>query len=1000
MSFNRDFAAKSYDLIAKMDDDTAEMFTRCVAYDVLQSDLQGNRRTISKAVSEILTEIQAEVARPLLNHEDSESAMASAALVTLVSKARGDDPFARDKKGRFARHESRGMPKTRNFSVSFSSSKGPGYKEQAQRRAEQNVRVGDFNVTGALGEAGYVGNKFAEKWAERGDANSTTSRMYQRVQAGSQLLIDTGNSTGNAKLRLAGEAGRFFGQYGPQAEQVIGPAMRRTAYRYRGTERTPDQRLIADANQQTKRLASQGGVDLTKDEVPPALRNSASTNAAVAYLRGRLPDKRLADLQQKSGRIPPSEGVILNAEGKIITQSVGYIDDHYLPFNLKNLKGLQGGSYVRTRSSGGLTTEDIYTGLVSGARSITVVSRSGIFTLDFEDDFRGGRRFNDKAAQMVTQYARTLDAVKSEKVIRKPMDMADRLRIREEVEEDMRGFPPSDIEAEIKRRAEVEQTTPSISPTELSRINQKAAEAAAEGGSAPRGQFTPREWDRIKDDPKKRLAAYRSQMIEDLMAEKEATKFRLDGEGYAAAMEAMREQFPYYIQEVQYIHNKDERARGLGLSAEKDSGYVKPRYNRPEGAQTGFYDPSITGSGKISADKTNYQNAGKFTKIEAETEQAEGAAKAPVTGKRTSPAAQIKDQVAQGQAKAKATAVLKEAIAETTTLDLDAKGFPALTATRQDGIDLDDLLSQPKMREQVITDLKKLVPVLDGQKDNDALRAAGRSIQAKLTAMEATQLAMGGSAFDKANWSGGASPIKPYTFDGDEYKNGQDPAVYQQAWQENIAQGGKTGLDMEMPTTDAKLRADASALGRIWKLADDFSNQQASEEDLYSQVSQMQAELGGAPTAESVVTWVNFIKNNPSSFKHRIFGQIEVLERARRLLAASNGEAAKAAAAPALTGTTTMAAPPAPKLSEPVTTTATTAESMATEIASYAKGAHDPEVKDAFNGVRNGLLTGDSETLYTGLADLQVSGMDIGPLLGRMLDAGLIDKDDFDDLSR
>ena len=68
------------------------------------------------------------------------------------------------------------------------------------------------------------------------------------------------------------------------------------------------------------------------------------------------------------GEHPAVGGDHANADGQIVTQAIGYGDDHYLPFNLKNLKGLKGGEYIRTRSVGGPTSEDIYTGLLSGAR--------------------------------------------------------------------------------------------------------------------------------------------------------------------------------------------------------------------------------------------------------------------------------------------------------------------------------------------------------------------------------------------------------------------------------------------------------------------------------------------------------------------------------------------------------------------------------------------------------------------------------------------------------
>src|SRR4029077_5663097 len=99
-----------------------------------------------------------------------------------------------------------------------------------------------------------------------------------------------------------------------------------------------------------------------------------------------LPDLNAAALSLKGGEQPRSVGVIIDANGDLVTQAQGFNGDHYLPFDLKNLKELQGGRYVRTRAAGGLTSEDLYTGLLTGARQVQVVSNSGVFTLEFDPD--------------------------------------------------------------------------------------------------------------------------------------------------------------------------------------------------------------------------------------------------------------------------------------------------------------------------------------------------------------------------------------------------------------------------------------------------------------------------------------------------------------------------------------------------------------------------------------------------------------------------------------
>ena len=41
-----------------------------------------------------------------------------------------------------------------------------------------------------------------------------------------------------------GAFARFAGTYGPEAEKVLDPRVRQTAYRYRGTEKEPDIELM------------------------------------------------------------------------------------------------------------------------------------------------------------------------------------------------------------------------------------------------------------------------------------------------------------------------------------------------------------------------------------------------------------------------------------------------------------------------------------------------------------------------------------------------------------------------------------------------------------------------------------------------------------------------------------------------------------------------------------------------------------------------------------
>lgn len=454
------------------------------------------------------------------------------------------------------------------------------------------------NTERAVNAVDRGGAAFASQWTDAsGDTLGTNDRTYRRIEAGSKLL----GQMPNDKAKVAGALGEFVGSFGPEAEKVVGPHMRKTAYRYRGTEKTPDKELREAFRQAT------GGQ-------PPADaegRITAAEQAATYYLMTRLPNDSLLELHRKSGKIPPSEGVIIDRNGNIVTQAVGFAEDHYLPFNLKNLKGLDGGAYVRTRSRGGLTTEDIYTGLVSGAREVTVVSNSGTFTIEFAPDFRGIRRYNDKAAGMVERYAKTLDAIRSESVEREKLDPRVRAELREEVEREMPralGFTEAQISNAIKERERDFKANPQLTTSELDKIRERAKKDS-EGD------------ERLE---RRMVAEYTDAALET----RRNRFYRLDGEGYAAALQALKEQYPYYINDISYMNRRnmkkfrdqptnpnDPQPQVLQrFGTGSDEGYVAPRYNRPQRVEEGYHDPNIAGegynkgTGKTPAAFTNYQN--------------------------------------------------------------------------------------------------------------------------------------------------------------------------------------------------------------------------------------------------------------------------------------------------------------------------------------------------------------------------------------------------------
>ena len=493
----------------------------------------------------------------------------------------------------------------------------------------------------------------ASQWDESG-----ATRGMKRLGAASEFADKVFGNTDDPRVKAAIAAGKWAGQYGPEAEKVIGPHARKSAYRYRGVERKADTRLnnayksaIATATTPTD-ARTRIIYPRVMEQVAGRGQNARSVGIPVEspvinYFRSILPKEELLRLHTNSGAIAPSQGMIIDRKGAIATQAVGYGDDHYLPFNLKNLKALKGGEYIRTRTLGGPTTEDVYTGMVSGARAFTVVSHSGVYTVEFADDFRGGRRFNDKSARMVKRYGMLLDSLEAEQVTLSPVpkDRQDELMLK------AKGKFPGDDEGSRKSRFDYfdrlrkeEQQDPKPSAmqkeewaeeyldeqaaryddgkgTELTWKDvrgQALARAAAEGGQDPdmlARQFSTPSSTIVAIGMGEEYAKFLKKKESEYVATQKP--LRLNGEGYYKALQALQEQFPYYISDVEYRPWEK-------TSNQKDQGYVKPRFNRPANIKAGYWDTSIEGkvgmkvtdaktgekksTGKVSADETNYQN--------------------------------------------------------------------------------------------------------------------------------------------------------------------------------------------------------------------------------------------------------------------------------------------------------------------------------------------------------------------------------------------------------
>lgn len=491
---------------------------------------------------------------------------------------------------------------------------------------------------------------------------SASARAFGRLERGSQILQDGLGDVAPRKLQYALAVANHVGQYGPEAQKVIGPAADRAAYRYRGTEREVDPTLLGRFAQ--IRAMGRTGKDAREIAVAGIENDDGwAPGPVLHYFHSHLPNPDLNELQRRSGVIPPSEGIILAPDGAIAHQSVGYADDWYLPFNLRHLGALKGGEYIRTRSFGGPSTEDIYTGLVSGARALTVVSHNGVFNIQFDRNLRGGRRFNDKAARMVARYGQLLDAVRSEQVSRGGISPSRT----EELMVEARNLDPDETSPAFKNKLRelrtAEMKNPAMSQTErddaaLTWLGDYAADLSSKDGRTLRGdelieQMIDQEAKTQYRTDKERAARagvapsiteeqYRGAVRQSLQANtteamvaniaarkgatgkfdramakagddnaKRARALRLDGEGYEAALTALQEQFPYYIESTTYTPWRGsigswtlgDRTR----EGRADTGYVAPRFNRPQAAQAGYFNDRV-GQGKVEASSIRNQN--------------------------------------------------------------------------------------------------------------------------------------------------------------------------------------------------------------------------------------------------------------------------------------------------------------------------------------------------------------------------------------------------------
>ena len=334
-----------------------------------------------------------------------------------------------------------------------------------------------------------------------------------------------------------------------------------------------------------------------------------TADLAVASLIPEIPaDRRAAELANKAGYGIPSSGIIIRADGAAKEMYRGVAEDHYLPFSAKALPELRDGQYVRTRVLGGFTPEDLRVALTGGARRATVVSGSGVFTLDLKPDVSAtGRMTSPDISAMPERYERILDAVANSGMYAQDVPGDVRAKLMNEA---MRfvGSPDPNDEA-VKTRFE-----------SLMRKQRAAdAELGTDEIEAIRTRITA-DAERIPGSTQNR-ARIVDDMLTEAIDEARAEKVRslgLNSEGYALALDTLRLQYPSLIRRVSHENLNDwVKERELGGALRRETVTLR--------ARRGARDTNLVKPGQTRANTPEWSGV-KVQRLAREAEQARTAA--------------------------------------------------------------------------------------------------------------------------------------------------------------------------------------------------------------------------------------------------------------------------------------------------------------------------------------------------------------------------------------
>lgn len=301
----------------------------------------------------------------------------------------------------------------------------------------------------------------------------------------------------------------------------------------------------------------------------------------------------IADIAQNIGRGLPSEGVLIDADGHPVAQSVGLGGDHYQPFTASALGKLNGGQYVRTRQHGGVTADDLRTLLMSNGRAAMVISGSGAFDIEFDPAFRDQRRMSDKALGMVETYERILDQLAGQQIYSRGLNTKQMAEIKQRAKMRYPDVRSQEFRDEVKSQVQAQLA----SETELS--EQQELDAAAQGEQELRSR---------ESNPGPALVrAAREEAVRRARDDK-ARALSLNAEGYEVALRTLQRYYPYFIRDVSYRPLSDlmsgspfkepdpslSGAYGLAQSQQSDREYVRPgaaRFGVDDNAWAGTPEP-------------------------------------------------------------------------------------------------------------------------------------------------------------------------------------------------------------------------------------------------------------------------------------------------------------------------------------------------------------------------------------------------------------------------